>query len=84
MVVVFTMMNGEAAVRCAVTTVAMDDLDRPFKASGTQREAQFAKLRERIEECAARKFLDAGVPDRSSELTLRSIDFMNSGAIARG
>src|SRR3977135_916041 len=57
MVVLFTMMNGEAEVRCAVSTGALDDLDQPFKATSAQREAQFLKLRGRIEDRVAQKFL---------------------------
>src|SRR6266496_4357841 len=50
MIVQFTMMNGDSEVRCAISTGALDDLDRPFKATSAQREAQFLKLRGRIEE----------------------------------
>jgi hypothetical protein len=75
MVVLFTMMNGEAEVRCAVSTGALDDLDRPFKATSAQREAQFLKLRDRIEECVAQKFLQGSFEGKRSEIILRSIDF---------
>lgn len=75
MVVVFTMMNAETEVVCAVSTQAMDDLDKPFKATGlAEREAQFLRLRDRIERRAAEKFLDAR-PGSAAEIVLRSIDF---------
>ena len=74
MVVIFTMMNDTAEVSCAVSTVAMDDLDTPFKATPEPREAQFLRLRERIEQRAAQKFLD-GSFERRSEIILSSVDF---------
>jgi hypothetical protein len=75
MVVQFTMMNGEAEVLCAVSTGALDDLDRPFKATSAQREAQFLRLRSRIEERIAQKFLKGNFEGKRSEIILRSIDF---------
>jgi hypothetical protein len=75
MVVLFTMMNGDAEVRCAISTGALDDLDKPFKATSAQREAQFLKLRGRIEECAGQKFLRGNFEGKHSEIILRSIDF---------
>jgi uncharacterized protein DUF1488 len=75
MVVLFTMMNGEAEVRCAVSTGALDDLDQPFKATSAQREAQFLKLRGRIEDRVAQKFLQGNFEGKRAEIILRSIDF---------
>jgi Protein of unknown function (DUF1488) len=75
MVVLFTMMNGDAEVRCAVSTGALDDLDRPFKATSAEREAQFLKLRGRIEARIAQKFLQGSFEGKRSEIILRSIDF---------
>ena len=75
MVVRFTMMDGEAEIRCAVSTGALDDLDKPFKATSAQREAQFLKLRSRIEERVAQKFLTGNFEGKYSEIILRSIDF---------
>ena len=75
MVVRFTMMDGEAEIRCAVSTGALDDLDKPFKATSAQREAQFLKLRSRIEERVAQKFLTGNFEGKHSEIILRSIDF---------
>ena len=75
MVVIFTMMNDKTEVSCAVSTVAMDDLDAPFKATAEQREAQFLRLRDRIEQRAAQKFLDGSFERTRSEIVLRSIDF---------
>ncbi len=75
MVVQFTMMNGDAEVLCAVSTGALDDLDKPFKASPAQREAQFLKLRDRIEQCVAQKFLQGNFEGKRAEIILRTIDF---------
>jgi hypothetical protein len=75
MIVQFTMMNGDSEVLCAVSTGALDDLDRPFKATAAEREAQFLKLRDRIEACVAQKFLQGSFEGKRSEIILRSIDF---------
>jgi hypothetical protein len=75
MVVEFTMMNGDAEVLCAVSTGALDDLDRPFKATSAQREAQFLKLRDQIEQQVERRFLAAAFEGKRSQIILRSVDF---------
>ena len=75
MVVEFTMMNGDATVHCAVSTGALDDLDRPFKATSAQREAQFLRLRDRIEQQIERTFPVATFEGKRSQIVLRSIDF---------
>ena len=58
MVVVFTMKNDEANVVCAISTDAMDALEGSSRTPPAQREQQFLRLRDRIEERAARKFSD--------------------------
>jgi Protein of unknown function (DUF1488) len=75
MVVLFTMMNGATEVACAISTVAMDDLDGPCKGSSMQREAQFLRLRDRIEGRAAEKFEEHRRGSIRSEVVLRSNDF---------
>lgn len=77
MVVEFTMMNGDAEVCCAISTSAMDALDKPFEATATQREEQFARLRVRIEQRIAEKFQRGDFEGKRSELILRGIDFPN-------
>lgn len=77
-VVRFTMKNGDAEVPCAISTSAMDNLDSPTKVSESQREAQFMRLRPRIEERAARKILDAEFEGKPPGIILRSIDFRTS------
>ena len=76
MVVMFTMMDGETDVPCAISTTAMDDLDKTREAkTPAQREEQFLRLRDQIESRAARKFLDVGREGNPPGLILRSIDF---------
>ena len=58
MVVRFTMKNDEATVACAISTDAMDQLEGTSRMPAAQREQQFLRLRDRIEERAARKFGD--------------------------
>jgi hypothetical protein len=75
MVVEFTMFDDELKVPCAVTTAAMDDLEGTTATKPEQRQDQFLRLRDRIEECAAQKFLDAAREGNPPGVILRSIDF---------
>ena len=49
MVLLFSMMDGDREVRCAVSASAMDDLEHVPRTPANQREEQFARLRDRIE-----------------------------------
>src|SRR5215813_5966342 len=57
MVMLFSMVDGQREIPCAISTSAMDDLESLARSKPNQREAQFMRLRDRIEERAARKFL---------------------------
>ena len=75
MVVLFTMKNDEANVACAISTDAMDQLDGSSRTPPAQREQQFLRLRDRIEERAARKFSDVELEGNPPGVILRAIDF---------
>ena len=76
MVVLFTMIDGQTNVPCAISAAAMDDLDQSRGSkSPAEREAQFMRLRDQIEDRAARKFLETGREGNPPGLILRSIDF---------
>ena len=75
MVVRFTMKNDQADVACAISTDAMDQLEGSTRTSPAQREQQFMRLRDRIEERAARKFSDAELEGNPPGVILRGIDF---------
>lgn len=75
MVVLFSMMNDQAEVTCAISGDAMDDLEKSRRTAAGQREAQFLRLRDRIEERATRKFLDKEFEGTPRGIILRSIDF---------
>jgi hypothetical protein len=75
MVVLFTMKNDEATVACAISTDAMDQLEGASRTPPAQRQQQFVRLRERIEECAARKFSDVELEGNPPGIILRAIDF---------
>ena len=75
MVVLFTMKNDQANVACAVSTDAMDQLEGTSRTQPGQREQQFMRLRERIEERAARKFSDVELEGNPPGVILRAIDF---------
>jgi Protein of unknown function (DUF1488) len=75
MVVLFTMKNDEANVACAISTDAMDQLEGSSRTPPGQREQQFLRLRDRIEERAARKFDDVELEGNPPGVILRAIDF---------
>ena len=77
MVMLFSMMNGGAEVSCAISSSAMDDLERGVKAKPDQRDAQFLRLRDRIEQCASRKFEAREFEGTPPGIILRSLDFRN-------
>jgi Protein of unknown function (DUF1488) len=75
MVMLFSMVDGQREIPCAISTSAMDDLESLARSKPNQREAQFMRLRDRIEECAARKFLAMEFEGTPPGIILRSIDF---------
>jgi hypothetical protein len=77
MVVLFSMIDGLKEIPCAISTTAMDDLESPAGSKPDQREAQFIRLRDRIEGRAARKFLAMEFEGTPPGVILRSIDFRN-------
>ncbi len=77
MVILFSMIDGQKEIPCAISTTDMDDLESPARSEEDQREAQFMRLRDRIEERAARKFLAMEFEGTPPGVILRSIDFRN-------
>jgi hypothetical protein len=75
MVLLFSMMDGAAEVPCAISASAMDDLDHVKRTPPERREEQFLRLRDRIEQCASRKFLAREFEGNPAGIILRSIDF---------
>jgi hypothetical protein len=75
MVMLFSMMDGENEISCAVSSSAMDGLERGVKAKPDQRDDQFLRLRDRIEQCASRKFIAREFEGTPPGIILRGIDF---------
>jgi hypothetical protein len=75
MVILFSMTDGQHEIPCAISTAALDDLESPARNKPAEREAQFMRLRERIEEGAARKFVAMEFEGAPPGIILRSIDF---------
>jgi hypothetical protein len=74
MIVEFTMLNEGKVVHCAISTGAMDDLEKRRDVKSDQRIDQFMRLRDVIEERASRRFFEhSGQSDR--RVVLRSNDF---------
>ena len=74
-IVQFSMQDGPKEIPCAISTSAMDDLERGPKVATEHREAQFARLRDRIEACAANKYRACEFEGTPPGIVLRSIDF---------
>ena len=77
MVVLFSMLDGEREVPCAISTSAMDELEGVVRARAGERETQFMRLRERIEVCADYKYRASEFEGQPPGIILRSIDFRN-------
>ena len=75
MVMRFSMIDGQKEIACAISTSAMDNLESLSWSKPNEREAQFMRLRDRIEERAARKFLAMEFEGTPPGIILRSIDF---------
>lgn len=74
-IVQFSMQDGAREIACAISTSAMDDLERGPRARPNEREAQFIRLRDRIEACAGRKYQATEFEGTPPGIVLRSIDF---------
>ncbi|SHL05780.1 Protein of unknown function [Bradyrhizobium lablabi] len=75
MVILFSMIDGQKEIPCAISTSALDDLESLAKSKPDEREAQFMRLRDRIEERAARKFVAREFEGTPPGIILRSLDF---------
>lgn len=78
MVVLFSMVDGEREIPCAVSTSAMDGLEKATRLQPEQREVQFMRLRDRIEQRAAEKFAAREFEGTPPGIILRSLDFRNT------
>lgn len=74
-IVQFSMQDGTREIACAISTSAMDDLERGPRARPNEREEQFMRLRERIEARAASKYRATEFEGTPPGIVLRSIDF---------
>ena len=75
MVMLFSMVDGQRGIPRAISTSAMDHLESLARSQPNQREAQFMRLRDRIEERAARKIAASEFEGTPPGIILRSIDF---------
>jgi hypothetical protein len=75
MVVLFSMMDGAKEIPCAVSAAAMDEIELVSRTAPDQREQQFERLRDRIEQCASKKFAAREFEGNPPGIVLRGIDF---------
>jgi hypothetical protein len=74
MVVEFTMLDRGKVIPCAISTVAMDDLEGRRDVRPEERLGQFERLRAAIEERASRKYFEEQA-QADRPVVLRSNDF---------
>ena len=74
MIVRFTMINDGRVIQCAISSAAMDAIEGVGSVNSDQRVDQFVRLRDVIEERAARRFFE-NTPQSNRSLILRSNDF---------
>ena len=75
MIVRFSMHDGAKEIPCAITTSAMDYIERGPQVRPEQREAQFIRLRDRIEASTAIKYRATEFEGTPPGIVLRGIDF---------
>ncbi|WP_061019980.1 DUF1488 domain-containing protein [Bradyrhizobium sp. CCH5-F6] len=75
MIVLFSMQDDGKEIPCAISTTAMDSLESGPPVRPEQREAQFVRLRDRIEARAASKYRATELEGNPRGIVLRGIDF---------
>jgi hypothetical protein len=75
MVILFSMMDGDREIPCAISTSALDELESVSRSKANEREAQFMRLRDRIEAQAERKFMAMEFEGTPPGIILRGLDF---------
>jgi hypothetical protein len=75
MVLLFSIMADGREVPCAVSASAMDEMEHVPRTPADRREEQFARLRDRIEACASRKFQAREFEGTPPGIIVRGIDF---------
>ena len=74
-IIQFSMHDGPKEIPCAISTAAMDSIERGPQTRPEHREAQFTRLRDRIETRAASKYRACEFEGNPPGIVLRSIDF---------
>jgi hypothetical protein len=74
MVVEFTMLNQGKVIPCAISTAALDGLERSATVKAAGRVDQFVRLRAVVEQRAEQKF-SAGFVESGGRVVLRVGDF---------
>ena len=82
MVMLFSMVDGQREIPCAISTSAMDDLEGVARSRPNQREAQFMRLRDRIEERCRSQIPGHGVRRHSSRHYLAQYRLQNIAPIS--
>jgi hypothetical protein len=70
----FDMRDGGQLVQCGVSDAAMDDAERERNVRAHERDAQFDRLKDRIIECASRKYFAGQLEESEPRVFIRTSD----------
>lgn len=71
----FDMLDGAAVVQCGVSDTAMDDAERRHDVKAHERDAQFERLKDRILDCASRKYFAGNLEQSEPRVLVKTADF---------
>jgi hypothetical protein len=70
----FDMRDGDKPVQCGVSDEAMDDAEPWLEVKAHERDAQFERLKDRILECAGRKYFAGELEEAQPQILIRTAD----------
>lgn len=70
----FDMRDGNNSVQCGVSDIAMDDAERTSEVKAHERDAQFERLKEKIIDCASRKYFAGQLEESEPRILVKTAD----------
>ena len=70
----FDMKDGDRSVQCGVSDAAMDDAEPGLQVMAHERDAQFERLKDKILDCASRKYFARQFEDGQPRILIRTAD----------
>jgi hypothetical protein len=75
----FDMRDGDKSVQCGVSDEAMDDAEPGSEVKAYDRDAQFVRLKDRILECANRKYYAGELEEAEPRILIRRYNSLPRG-----